>query len=73
MIHWSTCSIMKQRLVTMSGACVFRGFRVRVAALLESLEIAASTHWFVEWFPGLSGLKVCAGSAHATCPSSAVP
>jgi uncharacterized protein (DUF433 family) len=38
----------------MSGAWVFRGTRVPVAALFENLEEDASLHQFIEWFPGVT-------------------
>ena len=37
----------------MSGAWVFRGTRVPIAALFENLEDDATLHEFVEWFPGV--------------------
>jgi uncharacterized protein (DUF433 family) len=36
-----------------SGAWVFRGTRVPVAALFENLRDGASIGEFVEWFPGV--------------------
>jgi uncharacterized protein (DUF433 family) len=54
MIDWSTCAAVESDPQRVSGAWVFRGTRVPVAALFENLEDGASVHEFVEWFPGLS-------------------
>jgi len=37
-----------------SGAWVFRGTRVPVAALFENLEGGATVDQFLEWFPGVT-------------------
>ena len=37
-----------------SGAWVFRGTRVPVAALFENLRDGATIDQFLEWFPGVS-------------------
>ena len=52
MIDWSTCVAVEQDPAVLSGAWVFRGTRVPVAALFENLEDDASVHQFVEWFQG---------------------
>jgi uncharacterized protein (DUF433 family) len=54
MINWSTCLAVESDPQRVSGAWVFRGTRVPVAALFENLEDDASVHEFVEWFPGVS-------------------
>jgi uncharacterized protein (DUF433 family) len=54
MIDWSTCAAVESRPGVFSGAWVFRGTRVPVAALFENLEDGASLADFVEWFPGVS-------------------
>ena len=54
MIDWSTCPALERDPSRVSGAWVFRGTRVPVAALFENLEDDASVHQFVEWFPGVS-------------------
>ena len=38
----------------MSGAWVFRGTRVPIAALFENLEDGVSIQQFIEWFPGVA-------------------
>jgi uncharacterized protein (DUF433 family) len=54
MIDWSTCPAVERDPARVSGAWVFRGTRVQVAALFENLEDDASVHEFVEWFPGVT-------------------
>ena len=49
----------------LSGACVFRGTRVPVAALFENLEDGAQASQFVEWFPGVALDQVRAVLEHA--------
>ncbi|MDY6780960.1 MAG: DUF433 domain-containing protein [Cyanobacteriota bacterium] len=41
-----------------SGAWVFRGTRVPVAALFENLKDGASVDQFLEWFPGVTRAQV---------------
>ena len=54
MIDWSSCSAVEQDPARVSGAWLFRGTRVPVAALFENLEDNASVHEFVDWFPGVT-------------------
>jgi uncharacterized protein (DUF433 family) len=54
MIDWSSCPAVERDPARMSGAWVFRGTRVPVAALFENLEDDASVHQFLDWFPGVS-------------------
>lgn len=54
MIDWSSCPDVERAPDRVSGAWVFRGTRVPVAALFENLEEDASVHQFIEWFPGVS-------------------
>lgn len=54
MIDWSSCPDVERDPDRVSGAWVFRGTRVSVAALFENLEENASVHQFIEWFPGVS-------------------
>ena len=54
MIDWSTCPAVERDAARVSGAWVFRGTRVPVAALFENLEDDTSVHQFVEWFPGVT-------------------
>lgn len=41
-----------------SGAWVFKGTRVPVAALFENLKDGASIDQFLEWFPGVTREQV---------------
>ena len=54
MIDWSTCSAVERDPDRVSGAWLFRGTRVPVAALFENLEDGAQLSEFVRWFPGVS-------------------
>jgi uncharacterized protein (DUF433 family) len=42
----------------MSGALVFYGTRVPVAALFENLKDGASIDQFLDWFPGVTRAQV---------------
>ena len=55
-----------------SGAWVFKGTRVPIAALFENLEDDASVQQFVEWFPGVSLDQARAVLEHAAKSSLAV-
>ncbi len=54
MIDWSSCPAVERHPARYSGAWVFRGTRVPVAALFENLEDGAPVSQFVECFPGVS-------------------
>jgi len=58
MIDWSSCPAVERHPHTVSGAWVFRGTRVPVAALFENLEDGASVDDFVAWFPGVTTEQV---------------
>lgn len=65
MIDWSTCPAVERHPDRVSGAWVFRGTRVPVAALFENLEDGALVAQFVEWFPGVTLDQVRAVLEHA--------
>jgi uncharacterized protein (DUF433 family) len=65
MIDWSTCPAVERDPQRVSGAWVFRGTRVPVAALFENLEDGAQVSQFVQWFPGVSVDQVRAVLKHA--------
>ena len=65
MIDWSTCDTVEHDAERYSGAWLFRGTRVPVAALFENLVDGAPIDQFVEWFPGVSLEQVRAVLAHA--------
>lgn len=54
MIDWSTCTVVECDPERVSGAWVFRGTRVPVAALFENLEDGVPVDEFVELFPGVT-------------------
>ena len=54
MIDWSNCAAVERDPERVSGAWVFRGTRVPVAALFENLEDGVSIGEFVALFPGIS-------------------
>jgi uncharacterized protein (DUF433 family) len=65
MIDWSSCTSVESAPDRVSGAWVFRGTRVPVAALFENLEDGAQASQFVEWFPGVTVEQVRAILEHA--------
>ena len=65
MIDWSTCPAVERDAERVSGAWVFRGTRVPVAALFENLEDGALVSQFVEWFPGVTMEQARAVLEHA--------
>jgi len=54
MIDWSKCADVEQDPNRVSGAWLFRGTRVPIAALFENLEDGADIDEFVDWFPGVT-------------------
>lgn len=64
MIDWSSCKAVERDPERVSGAWVFRGSRVPVAALFENLEDGVAVGGFVELFPGVA-LEHAARSALA--------
>ena len=54
MIDWSTCSVAERHPERVSGAWLFRGTRVPIAALFENLEDGVSISEFPEIFPGVT-------------------
>lgn len=72
MFDWSSCEAVESDPAVLSGAWVFRGTRVPVAALFENLEDDASLHDFVEWFPGVTVEQARAVLEHAARSSLSV-
>ncbi len=52
--NWASCSAVESDPQRVSGAWVFRGTRIPVAALFENLEDGVSLMEFVELFPGVT-------------------
>ncbi len=65
MIDWSTCPVVERDRERVSGAWVFRGTRVPIAALFENLEDGTQVSQFVEWFPGVTLDQIHAVLEHA--------
>ena len=51
-------TVIERHPAKVSGAWVFRGTRVPVAALFENLKDGASVDQFLEWFPGVTRAQV---------------
>jgi len=65
MIDWSTCPAVERDARRVSGAWLFRGTRVPVAALFQNLEDGAQVNDFIDWFPGVTLDQVKAVLDHA--------
>jgi len=57
-VDWQRCTAIEQHPHKVSGAWVFRGSRVPVAALFANLRDGASVEEFLEWFPGVDPASV---------------
>lgn len=53
-LGWAGCAAVERDPQRVSGAWVFKGTRIPVAALFENLEDGVSLAEFVELFPGVS-------------------
>ena len=53
MMNWSKCPEVESSADRVSGAWVFVGSRVPLAALFENLEDGVSVKEFTELFPGV--------------------
>ena len=51
-LGWAGCAAVERDPLRVSGAWMFRGTRIAVAALFENLEDGVSLAEFVEIFPG---------------------
>lgn len=65
MMNWSSCSAVERDPQRVSGAWVFKGTRVPVAALFQNLEDGVQIADFVEWFPGVTPEQACLVLEHA--------
>ena len=70
MIDWSSCQAVERAADVVSGAWVFAGTRVPVAALFENLEDGAQVQEFVEWFPGVAIEQARPGLNHVAALST---
>jgi uncharacterized protein (DUF433 family) len=65
MNNGSSCSAVERDPQKVSGAWVFRGTRVPVAALFENLEDGVQLSDFVAWFPSVTAQQARAVLEHA--------
>jgi uncharacterized protein (DUF433 family) len=72
MLDWSTCPAVERDPRKLSGAWVFSGTRVPVAALFSNLEGGSTVDEFLQWFPGVSREQVNTVLEHA-CHSLGTP
>jgi len=55
---WGSCGAVERDPDKVSGAWLFRGTRVPLAALFENLRDGASVEDFLSWFPGVERAQV---------------
>jgi uncharacterized protein (DUF433 family) len=55
---WEHCEAVERHPDRVSGAWVFRGTRVPVAAVFENLRDGAFIEEFLAWFPGVERSQV---------------
>jgi uncharacterized protein (DUF433 family) len=67
MQQWETLDAIERSPDKVSGAWVFRGTRVPVAALFENLRDGATIDEFLQWFPGVTREQVEAVSQSLCC------
>jgi uncharacterized protein (DUF433 family) len=70
-ICWAGCTAVERDPQRLSGAWVFRGTRVPVAALFENLEDGISLADFVELFPGVTQEQARSVLEHAARSTAA--
>ena len=58
MKQWETLASVERNPEKVSGAWIFCGTRVPVAALFENLREGATIDEFLEWFPGVQRSQV---------------
>jgi uncharacterized protein (DUF433 family) len=71
-LGWAGCQAVERDPKRVSGARVFRGTRVPVAALFENLEDGVSVVEFVALFPGVTLDQARLVLEHAACSTAAV-
>jgi uncharacterized protein (DUF433 family) len=70
-LAWGDCPTVEKDPLRLSGAWVFRGTRIPVAALFENLEDGVSLAEFVELFPGVTLEQARSVLEHAARSTSA--
>lgn len=58
MTDWNDCPAVERTSGKVSGAWVFAGTRIPLAALYENLAAGATINEFVQWFPGVDEKQV---------------
>ena len=58
MLDWSNCAAVERVPGRVSGAWLFKGTRVPVAALFENLEGGATVDDFLQWFQDVAREQV---------------
>ena len=56
--YWQSCPVVERDPERLSGALVFRGTRMPVATLFETLRDGDTVDDFMEWFEGPSRAEV---------------
>ncbi len=64
MNQWEKLDAVERNPGKVSGAWVFRGTRVPIAALFENLRDGATVDEFLTWFPGVERAQVDAVLEH---------
>ena len=72
MLDWNECSAVERVPGKVSGAWLFKGTRVPVAALFENLEDGATINEFIELFPGVDLAHARSVLVHAAKSAMAV-
>ena len=71
-LGWAGCAAVDRDPLRVSGAWVFRGTRIPVAALFENLEDGVSLAEFVDLFPGVTQEQARLVLEHASQSTAAV-
>jgi uncharacterized protein (DUF433 family) len=71
-LGWTGCPAVERHPLRVSGAWVFRGTRIPVAALFENLEDGVSMSEFVELFPGVTDQQARQVLEHVARSTAAV-
>ncbi|MFZ0407465.1 MAG: DUF433 domain-containing protein [Cyanobium sp.] len=71
-LGWAGCAAVERDPHRVSGAWVFRGTRIPVAALFENLEDGVSLAEFVDLFPGVTQEQARLVLEHAAQSTAAV-
>ena len=71
-LGWAGCAAVERDPLRVSGAWVFRGTRIPVAALFENLDDGVSLAEFVDLFPGVTQEQARLVLEHAAQSTAAV-